>query len=47
MGAVGLVVLFACVFGVYIVHGGDMAPVIKAAPWEFVPRFSARLLVPL
>jgi chemotaxis protein MotA len=41
MGAVGLVVLFACVFGVYIVHGGDMAPIIKAAPFEFVSIFGA------
>ena len=41
MGAVGLIVLFACVFGVYIVHGGDMAPIIKAAPFEFVSIFGA------
>ena len=41
MGAVGLLVLFACVFGVYIVHGGDMAPIIAAAPFEFVSIFGA------
>jgi chemotaxis protein MotA len=41
MGAVGLLVLFACVFGVYIFHGGDMAPIIAAAPFEFVSIFGA------
>ena len=34
MAAVGLVVLMIAVFGVFVAHGGDMAPVIKAAPWE-------------
>ena len=34
MAAVGLVVLMVAVFGVFVAHGGDMAPVIKAAPWE-------------
>jgi chemotaxis protein MotA len=34
MSAVGLVVLFACVFGGYIMAGGKMAPIIKAAPIE-------------
>jgi chemotaxis protein MotA len=34
-----------CVFGVFIVHGGDMAPMIKAAPCELCP-FSARRLLP-
>ena len=33
--------MFACVFGVYIVHGGDMAPIIAAAPFEFVSIFGA------
>jgi len=31
---VGLVVLFVCVFGGYIMAGGSMAPIIKAAPIE-------------
>jgi chemotaxis protein MotA len=31
---VGLVVLFICVFGGYIMAGGSMAPIIKAAPIE-------------
>ena len=31
---VGLVLLFICVFGGYIMAGGSMAPIIKAAPIE-------------
>ena len=34
MNAVGLLVLFGCVFGGYIIAGGKMAPIIKAAPIE-------------
>ncbi len=31
---IGLVVLFGCVFGFYILHSGPMAPIIEAAPTE-------------
>ncbi len=31
---IGIVVLFICVFGGYIMAGGKMAPIIKAAPVE-------------
>ena len=31
---VGLVLLFACVFGGYVAHGGSMEPIIHAAPNE-------------
>ena len=31
---IGLVLLFICVFGGYIMAGGSMAPIIKAAPIE-------------
>jgi chemotaxis protein MotA len=31
---IGLVVLFVCVFGGFIMAGGSMAPIIKAAPVE-------------
>ena len=34
MSAVGLIVVFGCVFGVFVAHGGDLAPVIHAAPSE-------------
>ena len=34
ISAIGLVVLFACVFGGYIMAGGSMAPIMKAAPIE-------------
>ena len=34
ISAIGLVVLFVCVFGGYIMAGGSMAPIIKAAPIE-------------
>ena len=31
---VGIVILFVCVFGGFIIAGGSMAPIIKAAPIE-------------
>ena len=31
---VGLVVLMICVFGGFIIAGGSLAPIIKAAPYE-------------
>jgi chemotaxis protein MotA len=34
MAAIGLVLLFVFVFGGYIIAGGKMAPIIKAAPIE-------------
>ena len=34
ISAIGLVVLFVCVFGGFIMAGGSMAPIIKAAPIE-------------
>ncbi len=33
-GAIGIVLLLGCVFGVFIAHGGDMTPIIHAAPAE-------------
>ena len=41
MAAIGLVVLMIAVFGVFVAHGGDLTPVIKAAPWEFAQIFGA------
>jgi len=34
LSIVGLVVVMAAVFGVFVLHGGDLAPVIHAAPAE-------------
>ncbi len=34
VGLIGVVVLFICVFGGFIMAGGHMAPIIKAAPIE-------------
>ncbi|MFT6698291.1 MAG: chemotaxis protein MotA [Polaromonas sp.] len=34
ISAIGIVVLFVCVFGGFIIAGGSMAPIIKAAPIE-------------
>ena len=31
---VGWAVVFICVFGVFIAHGGNMGPILKALPWE-------------
>ena len=33
---IGLVVLFGCVFGGYILAGGKMAPILKALPFEML-----------
>ena len=40
-GAIGLVLLFVCVFGVYVAHGGDLGPVIHAAPAELATILGA------
>ena len=32
---IGIVMLFVCVFGVYLIHGGKLDVIIKAAPYEF------------
>ncbi|MBS3996292.1 MAG: flagellar motor stator protein MotA [Hydrogenophaga sp.] len=31
---IGWVVALICVFGVFIAHGGNMGPILKALPWE-------------
>ena len=31
---IGWVVALGCIFGLFIAHGGNMAPIIKALPWE-------------
>ncbi|MBM4224378.1 MAG: flagellar motor stator protein MotA [Gammaproteobacteria bacterium] len=38
---IGLVVLFGCVFGFYVNHGGSMAPIMEAAPTELGIIFGA------
>ena len=40
-GAIGLVLLFVCVFGVFVLHGGDLGPVIHAAPAELATILGA------
>jgi hypothetical protein len=32
MGFVGIGLLFFFIFGVFVIHGGDLEPVIHAAP---------------
>ena len=31
---IGWVVALGCIFGVFIAHGGNMEPILKALPWE-------------
>jgi chemotaxis protein MotA len=31
---IGWVVVLGCIFGVFIGHGGNMGPILKALPWE-------------
>ena len=38
---VGWLVAMACIFGVYIIHGGNMQVVLKALPWEFATIFGS------
>ena len=39
----GIVVLFACVFGGYLMTGGSLAVVIEAAPHEMLTIFGAAI----
>lgn len=40
-GIIGLVLLHVCVFGVFVIHGGDIAPIIAAAPFEIATILGA------
>jgi chemotaxis protein MotA len=31
---IGWAIVLACVFGVFVAHGGNMGPILKALPWE-------------
>ena len=33
---IGWVVALACVFGVFIIHGGNISVILKALPWEML-----------
>ncbi|MCK6425698.1 MAG: flagellar motor stator protein MotA [Burkholderiaceae bacterium] len=38
---VGWLVALGCIFGVYIVHGGNIGVILKALPFEFITIFGA------
>jgi chemotaxis protein MotA len=40
---IGWLVSIGCIFGVYIIHGGNMAVVLKALPWEMITIFGGAL----
>jgi chemotaxis protein MotA len=40
---IGWVFMLACVFGVYIAHGGNMGVILKALPFELTTIFGAAL----
>lgn len=40
---IGWVVVLGCVFGVFIVHGGNIAVILKALPWEMLTIGGATL----
>lgn len=40
---IGWSVAMACVFGVFIAHGGNMSPVLKALPFEMTTIFGAAI----
>ena len=33
---IGYIVVFGCIFGVYVLHGGNIAVILKALPFEIV-----------
>lgn len=40
-GIIGLVLLHICVFGVFVIHGGNMTPILQAAPFEIATILGA------
>jgi chemotaxis protein MotA len=36
IGVIGIAIIFIMVFGGYVLHGGDLAIVLEAAPWEII-----------
>jgi chemotaxis protein MotA len=38
---IGWLVALVCIFGVYIVHGGNIGVILKALPFEFITIFGA------
>jgi chemotaxis protein MotA len=40
---VGWVLMLACIFGVYILHGGNMGVILKALPFEMTTIFGAAI----
>jgi chemotaxis protein MotA len=40
---IGWVVVLACVFGVFLAHGGNMGPVLKALPFEMTTIFGSAI----
>ena len=36
LGIVGIAIIFVMVFGGFVLHGGDLAIVLEAAPWEMI-----------
>jgi chemotaxis protein MotA len=40
---IGWLVAFACVFGVFIAHGGNMGPILAALPFELTMIFGAAI----
>jgi chemotaxis protein MotA len=40
---IGWLIAIGCIFGVYVIHGGNMAVVLKALPWEMITIFGGAL----
>ena len=40
---IGYTVVMACIFGVYIFHGGNIAVILKALPFELTTIFGGEL----
>ena len=40
---IGWGVAIGCIFGVYIIHGGNISVILKALPWEMITIFGGAL----
>jgi len=40
---IGWVIVMVCIFGTFVLHGGNMGPIMKALPWEMTMIFGATI----
>lgn len=40
---IGWAIVMVCIFGTFVLHGGNMGPIMKALPWEMTMIFGATI----